>query len=488
MVLNGRTEFNLLMDMKMSGVSKMKAIKPYLVTLFLISGALFFFAQANSQTELSSGIPPQPRNFYLGMDYACFEDLADTSNDYVELYYSFNRKELEFVPEDSGAAAKILMQLDIKDEQGNEVVNRMWTTGTQASNVDEAKKTDYLIIDAIGTNLKPGTYQVALQARDVNSMASGEARLKMDARSFSSDRLQISDLELSFNLVDDTTGGRLTKAGKKILPNPSRIFTREKNVLYFYAELYHLSYGPGIKPEYTLDFSIQDVSGKTIKEFAEQTQTKPGNSAVVISGLNLSTLERGEYLLEVEAKDKHSGQRASAIKKFMVFKEKTADELMADEVKRFKQDVIYIATPSELNVFDQLNPAGKQKYIADFWKRRDPDPETPGNEFKTEHYRRIEYANFHFSRTSDSDDGWNTDMGRVYIRYGEPSEIERHPSTRGEKPWEKWNYNELKGGVYFIFVDEDGYGVYRLVHSTMTGEIRDDSWENKIKNQESYDN
>jgi GWxTD domain-containing protein len=465
----------------------MKPIKLYLEILILIAGMLFSSIQANSQTELSSGVPAQPHSFYLGIDYACFEDLADTSSDYVEIYYSFNRRELEFVPEEQGAVAKILMQLGIKDEQGNEVENRIWTTWSQVQNAEEAKKVDFMIIDAIGVKLKPGSYQIALQARDVNSMVSGEAVQKIDARRFSADLLELSDLELAFDAVDDTASGRLTKAGKKILPNPSRIFTRERSMLYFYAELYHLAYGPEIKPEYTLDFYILDTAGKKIKEFGEQTQTKPGNSAVVISGLNIGILSRGEYLLQVDAKDKHTGQKVSSVKKFIVFKEKTADELMAEEVKRFRQDVVYIATPSELNIFDQLNLIGKQNYITDFWKRRDSNAATLENEFKTEHYRRIAYANFNFSRTSDSNDGWNSDMGRVYIRYGEPSEIDRHPSTRGEKPWEKWNYNEIQGGVYFIFVDQDGYGVYRLVHSTMTGEVRDDSWEEKIKNQESYD-
>ncbi len=464
----------------------MRRIKTYVEFLILIGGMLFVSVRANSQAEFSSGIPGKASSFYLGLDYACFEDLTDTSGDYVELYYSFNRRELEFVPEDQGAVAKILMQLNIQDEEGNQVENRIWTTGTRAQNAEEAKNTDFMIIDAIGIKLHPGNYQVVLQARDINSMASGEAKLKLTSRRFSPDLLQFSDVELAFEIIDDTTSGRLTKAGKKILPNPSRIFTRDKNMFYLYAELYNLAYGDKIKPEYTLDFYVLDAHGKKIKEFGEQTQTKPGNSAVVISGLNIGTLSGGEYLLQVDAKDKHTGQKASAVKKFIVFKEKTADELMAEEIKRFKQDVIYIATPSELNIFDQLNFVGKQNYIADFWKRKDPDPATPENEFKTEHYRRIAYANYHFSRTSDSNDGWNSDMGRVYIKYGEPSEIERHPSTRGEKPWEKWNYNELKGGVYFIFVDEDGYGVYRLVHSTMTGEIRDDSWEEKIKNKESY--
>ena len=208
---------------------------------------------------------------------------------------------------------------------------------------------------------------------------------------------------------------------------------------------------------------------------------------MIISGINIGPLGGGEYLLQVEALDQQTGQKVSSTKKFVIFREKTADELIGEQIKQFKQDVIYIASPSELSIFDQLNNVGKKNYIDEFWKKKDPTPGTPENEFKTEHYRRIAYANANFSRSSSSDDGWNTDMGRVYIRYGEPSEIERHPSTRGEKPWEKWNYNDIQGGVYFILLDEDGYGVYRLVHSTMTGEVHDSQWEERIKNRESYE-
>jgi ribosomal protein L10 len=72
-------------------------------------------------------------------------------------------------------------------------------------------------------------------------------------------------------------------------------------------------------------------------------------------------------------------------------------------------------------------------------------------------------------------------MGRIYILHGEPSEIERHPSIQATKPWEQWTYHELEGGVYFIFVDEDGYEVYRLVHSNHKGEIHDEDWEERLR-------
>ena len=422
-----------------------------------------------------------PTSFQIGLDYACFRDFADTTQSYVEIYYSFNRKELEFVHKEDGWVATVLMQLRITDELGGVVENRMWNTLSKVKDVKEAQTVDYMIIDQVGTNLKPGSYQIYLKATDVNSMSQGEATVDAEVKNFSEEKLQLSDVELAFNIETDTTDGRFVKAGKKILPNPSRVFTHKGEMVYFYAELYNLVDAPEAKPEYELRFKVLDTTGKKVKDFGKQTKTKPGNSAVVISGINIGTLAGGEYILQLEAKDKETKKKAYSTKNFVVIRELTEEELIAEQIKRFKQDVAYIASPGELDIFDQLNFSGKKNFIDEFWRKRDSHPETPENEFKMEHYRRINLANLHFSRTRESKDGWNTDMGRIYILYGEPSEIERHPSTRGAKPWEQWNYHELQGGAYLIFVDEDGYGVYRLIHSNLKGEVYDRLWEERIK-------
>ncbi|KPL00766.1 MAG: hypothetical protein AMJ91_03355 [candidate division Zixibacteria bacterium SM23_73_3] len=423
----------------------------------------------------------EPTSFLIGSDYACFRDFADTTQSYVEIYYSFNRKRLEFVPEEEGGVATVLMQLRILNELGGVVENRMWNTWTKVEDLEEAKKVDYMIIDQVETSLKPGNYQITLQAADVNSESRGEANMAVEVKKFSPHKLQLSDIEIAFNIETDTTAGRFVKAGEKILPNPSGVFTHKGGMVYFYAELYNLIDSPKAKPEYELRFTVLDTIGKKIKDFGKQTKTKPGNSAVVISGINIGTFAGGEYVLRIEAKDKETGEKAYSTKNFVIIRELTREDLVAEEIKRFKQDVAYIATPGELDMFDQLNFSGKQNFVADFWKKRDPNPETPEIEFKIEHYRRINFANLHFSRTKESNDGWNSDMGRIYILYGEPSEIERHVSTRETKPWEQWNYHRLEGGVYFVFVDEDGYGVYRLVHSNHKGEVQDREWEERIK-------
>ena len=94
--------------------------------------------------------------------------------------------------------------------------------------------------------------------------------------------------------------------------------------------------------------------------------------------------------------------------------------------KWLNQDVVYIITPEEKAAFKQLsNDEERDQFIEQFWLRRDPTPDTPENEYKEEHYRRIAYANEHFAAGIP---GWKTDRGRIYIIWGPagPDRIASH--------------------------------------------------------------
>jgi GWxTD domain-containing protein len=144
--------------------------------------------------------------------------------------------------------------------------------------------------------------------------------------------------------------------------------------------------------------------------------------------------------------------------------------------KWMNEDVAYIITDQEKQAFMQLsNDEERDHFIEAFWQRRDPTPDTPENEFKDEHYRRIAYANDHYASGVP---GWRTDRGRIYIKYGEPTEIDSHPSGGsyerpideggGETstyPFEDWRYRYIDGignNVEIEFVDKCMCGEYRM--------------------------
>jgi GWxTD domain-containing protein len=124
------------------------------------------------------------------------------------------------------------------------------------------------------------------------------------------------------------------------------------------------------------------------------------------------------------------------------------------------EDVAYIIRDDERAAFQRLQSnAERDRFIEQFWLRRDPTPGTVDNEFKEEHYRRIAYANQHYAARVE---GWKTDRGRIYITYGPPDEKETHPSP---VPSEQWLYHYIEGvgaNVVVEFVDAARSGDYRM--------------------------
>ena len=143
------------------------------------------------------------------------------------------------------------------------------------------------------------------------------------------------------------------------------------------------------------------------------------------------------------------------------------------------KDVTYIITDEERKAFKKLaTDDERERFIEEFWRRRDPDPDTEENEFKEEYYERIAYANEHFSSGVP---GWKTDRGRIWIMYGKPDERETHPmggsyerpsyeggGSTTTYPFEVWFYRYLAGvgsGVEIEFVDPTGSGEYRIARN-----------------------
>lgn len=142
--------------------------------------------------------------------------------------------------------------------------------------------------------------------------------------------------------------------------------------------------------------------------------------------------------------------------------------------KWLEEEVVYIITPVEKEIFLKLkNDRERELFIEAFWKHRDPIPETEENEFKIEHYRRIEYANKYFGREATKP-GWKTDRGRIYIILGPPNDIQRIEGKSEVYNCEIWFYQGktdlgLPPGFNLLFFQEKGTGEMRLYSPTNDG-------------------
>lgn len=135
--------------------------------------------------------------------------------------------------------------------------------------------------------------------------------------------------------------------------------------------------------------------------------------------------------------------------------------------KWLDEEVVYIILPREKEVFLKLETDRERDlFIEAFWRQRDPTPGTPENEFKTEHFRRINYANHFFGRGTPKP-GWRTDRGRMYIILGEPNDVEQFVGKSQTYPSEIWFYQGkihlgLPPGFNLVFFQKGGIGEYKL--------------------------
>jgi GWxTD domain-containing protein len=170
--------------------------------------------------------------------------------------------------------------------------------------------------------------------------------------------------------------------------------------------------------------------------------------------------------LKRERSDKEKFQATKELKK----------ELHGAYKTWLNQDVVWIISDEEARAFKTLsNDEERDAFIEQFWLRRNPDPDSPENEFREEHYRRIAYANEHFAAGKP---GWKTDRGHIYISFGKPDSIDAHPSggqyerpfdegggTTATFPFEVWHYRYLEGigeNIDVEFVDTCMCGDYHF--------------------------
>jgi GWxTD domain-containing protein len=425
------------------------------------------------------------------LDYAGFRLEPGTDSCYMEFYYGIDRDKLTFdyLDEDSMWQARIVVTLTVRDTLDAEVKSGSKLVLTHVETRADARRRDVRIFDVLSLYLRPGVYGAHLRVQDQLSGDVGENHIaRFAVRDLgTTDALALSDLEFAYGIrwVGDSATAAPAKVKNRyyIEPNPSNFYAPEDSLLYFYGEVYNIEPDPGA---YTVHVLILDRFGGLVKDLGPQIVARPGESALLTYGVRIQDLEpNARYTVAVEVD--HGDQSASVRDSFwlggsVMLPVASAQESFTEEdAALYLRLLQYIATAVELQEYQALGLQGKSLFLERFWETRDPDPQTPENEYREEHVRRFNLANEWYSRSMvQRDDGWNTDRGRVLIMYGVPDEIVENASSVGSWPWERWEYRQLEGGVFFIFLDWKNLGDYRLMHSNKQGERYDPDWQQKI--------
>jgi GWxTD domain-containing protein len=209
---------------------------------------------------------------------------------------------------------------------------------------------------------------------------------------------------------------------------------------------------------------------------------------VAATGLNLTGLPPGEYALHVDFLLPDTTVTRSAPFTMVGFDTEAAitsafgqsadvfAPLTEDQLDTLYRPLIYVMESGERGIYEGLSVEGKRNYLRQFWGRRDPTPDTPGNEFQDQFYRLIAMANDRYREGGAAEvPGWRTDRGRIFVKYGQPDEMLRRPQSGSTNPYEAWKYTRGRMRK-FVFYDETGLGNYALIWTNEPTEPSRANW------------
>lgn len=343
-----------------------------------------------------------------------------------------------------------------------------------------------------------GSHSLAIETFDDHDKSrSNSVIYDLPEKSFEGDEVAISDVELSSSIktAKKDKSNIFYKNALEVIPNPGNTYGSQLPILYFYVEAYNLltAAQSGTYHTKAAIFDLNNLEVMTRKT----SKQRINESSVEVGKLDIGSLPTGVYRFEFSLTDPAVDVTVRSQKMLNVLNPditsrkipaSAAFDLLATEYLTKSEEqldtefstVRYIANRSEVSAYKKLSSLDeKKKFLIGFWERRDPEPQTPANEGRSEYITRVQYTNSHFA--SGFKEGWNTDRGRVFVIYGAPDEYVREPSEMGMKPFEIWYYHNIQGGVMFVFADLSGFRDYRLIHSTHRNEMQDYDWQRRVK-------
>jgi len=362
----------------------------------------------------------------------------------VDVFIQVPYNEVQFVLSESSFIAQYMVSISVFNEDKSKlVVEKTWNEKLEAPDFGQTTSKNNFNLSMRSFMLIPGNYTVRTSVEDKESSRNYVSENLFTVRDLSAEFAVSDILILAKSPVED--------GSNKILPNVSHNVSVGQSGIPVFIEMY------SEKPmKLKIEYSILDDKKKVISQSFEDQEVDSGTNRIFYTFRD-TTLSLGAYSIYVAIKG-IDGENLANVNKNFNSRWAGIPSVIKDLDKAIQQ-MVYIATEDELSHIKEADTKDdKVKRYLEFWKKKDPVPESDDNEIFNEYYRRIDYANKNFSHYSE---GWKTDRGMVFVILGPPNNVDRHPFDYNAKPYEVWEYYSINRS--FIFVDETGFGDYRLV-------------------------
>ena len=387
----------------------------------------------------------------FSVDWSAFRAGADSSR--VEFFYGIPYDQLLYTQTaDSGLVAEFsvrlqLAGLDNSFRQEGTILKR-----ARIRTFQEAFAAQRNFVDGVSVTAPPGRYRFAIAIAETSSSGQTEGTREdtIVLKGFN-DGLALSSLQVGSTALTDTAIGSVS-----VVPNPTHRFPdKGLEALYVYYEGYNLSPDSGTYRVRAVIVGNRAGKPDTLVKTPPISKPKQGTSVAYALGVSVAGVEPGTYVFGLELTDLATKQSVAATRDFVlgsVVPEAAALGLVPDSLtqleRKYYDQIQYLATPNQLAYYKALSETGKMAYLAKFWGVRN----------LKEFSRRMETAAGRFREPKVA--GYNTDRGRIYVKYGEPDAVEQKVIETETRPREYWRH--YASGNAFVFIDIRGDGNYRL--------------------------
>jgi GWxTD domain-containing protein len=356
------------------------------------------------------------------------------------------------------------------------------------------------LLDVKRLALAPGDYELEVVCTDLNAKADSQDVFRAPVRVEIGSTIYLTEARLLRGYRRDTSAGPFTRNGFYLEPLPFNYYDRDATVMAFYAEIYNSSASIAA-PSYLLRYTVEEEKGNGVRQVVTvgNQRRKPAPVEAVLAQIDISKVPSGNYTLTLELRN-------------------DANELLASRKVAFQRSNPYLNV-AESDLTDEVvekqfvqgleEPALRYSLRAIAALASGPDAEMLSNMLKGSDLKAMRFYLFrHFIREDHNNPerafrdymvvanavdnkfhsgfryGFETDRGRIFLKYGKPDDQVRVDEEADAPPYEIWVYYKFpktnQSNVKFLFYDPNLSGEFQLLHSTARGEINNPRWERDL--------
>ena len=439
----------------------------------------------------------QEKNINAFISYGTFNITGEESTPYLETYITFDCNSLMYVKDVDQYQAAINLTVIFK--QGESIKNYD-KYSVNSPKVSDTTNISGFFMDVQRYSLANGEYQMEITIEDANNKNEKPLKVSETIIIDYPENICFSSIIALEDYRPATEVTANTKNGYDIIPMIMPYYPESISRLTFYAEIYNAKKTLGENEKYLLNTYLKTFESNTrIDSYFFTKRMNVKDTEVVINTMDISNLPTGNYYLVLEARDRNNEiigynqfffQRSnsnyqidnSALASIDPTKVFSGNIDNIDTIREYIRTLAPISSQIEIEYANNLIKSDDittmQQYFYSFWSSR--NALSPQIEWEN-YFTQVKRVNASFTAVKLK--GYQTDRGRVFLKYGAPDRIVQNHNESGAYPYEIWHYYTLANqrNKKFVFMSKDVVtNDFQLIHSDAIGELNNSRWTNEI--------